>query len=633
MNHRKRCKGDNPTLSHPPKPHLTVRVGVTGHRPEKLNGTAVDNVERRISEVFAAIEDIGTKILTENTDFYAQETPIVRLVSGFAEGADQIAVARRLEGWRTEALLPFPRQEFAKDFAESEEGGGSDRTPRLEEALQKADVITELPTPPESRERGYANMGSLLLGQIDVLIAVWDGKRARPGGTGSVVKAAFADGVPVIWISTIEDHPASMLDTFEPDGHPTASGLDCCNGPLRESLIPIFGASRRPHDPSSGVDKPAALLDFLEEKWPRGTLWAAYDLYNRLCSKKWPRLWIGTTPIEKRMHEWDDFIAAAPPAGDLSKRIFEILLLRFIWADTLAIYYANAYRSTYVLGYILSFVAVSIALAGVFVHHEDLDVKAILVGIEFGVVAMIVWIVGSGRKKRRHERWLDYRILAEALRHMRFLAYIGEFGRIRSILPAMVRQSWVLWYIRSTARELGMPCAQLDENYQWNLLNATRTHEVQGQMEHHRVNHEVTERMNHALHVVGNGCFFATLFLLLLFVLCWLIMKVLGHEDGEKMKEWLIAIKPWLIVAGAGLPALGAALSGIRVQGDFEGAGERSKRTVEALHLLSLNFEKAGKTLEFETTSDTLVKAARILSEDLVAWQELYGRKRLTLPA
>ena len=32
-------------------------------------------------------------------------------------------------------------------------------------------------------------------------------------------------------------------------------------------------------------------------------------------------------------------------------------------------------------------------------------------------------------------------------------------------------------------------------------------------------------------------------------------------------------------------------------------------------------------------TADTLIETVRVMSEDLAAWQELYGRKRLNLPA
>ena len=80
-----------------------------------------------------------------------------------------------------------------------------------------------------------------------------------------------------------------------------------------------------------------------------------------------------------------------------------------------------------------------------------------------------------GRRWLWHERWLDYRALAENLRHGRFLSFVSEFGRIRGE-PAGVEQReppWMLWYVRATMREIGLPNATLDGTYQWRLLNAT----------------------------------------------------------------------------------------------------------------------------------------------------------------
>ena len=36
---------------------------------------------------------------------------------------------------------------------------------------------------------------------------------------------------------------------------------------------------------------------------------------------------------------------------------------------------------------------------------------------------------------------------------------------------------------------------------------------------------------------------------------------------------------------------------------------------------------------QLDHTAEILIETARILSEDIAAWQELYGRKRLNLPA
>ena len=71
----------------------------------------------------------------------------IRLISGFAEGADQIAIAACPADWTVEAILPFPKDEYLKDFEQSAAGDGRDVRGELLASLARAAVVTELPTP------------------------------------------------------------------------------------------------------------------------------------------------------------------------------------------------------------------------------------------------------------------------------------------------------------------------------------------------------------------------------------------------------------------------------------------------------------------------------------------------------
>ena len=110
---------------HPPKPRLTLRVGITGHRPNKLPKSDLPRIERQLREVFAAIEAAVAKAYDANKAVYAGAPSAgakpyrIRLISGFAEGADQMAVAACPADWTVEAILPFPKDEYLKDFEQS----------------------------------------------------------------------------------------------------------------------------------------------------------------------------------------------------------------------------------------------------------------------------------------------------------------------------------------------------------------------------------------------------------------------------------------------------------------------------------------------------------------------------------
>jgi hypothetical protein len=190
----------------PTKPHLSLRVGITGHRPNKLSRAELPRIERQLREVYAAIEAIVAKAAGKNAQPYR-----IHLVSGFAEGADQIATAVCPTDWIVEAVLPFPKDEYLKDFERSAAGDGRDVREEFLASLARATVVTELPSSADPRDRAYLLCGRFMLQQIDMLIAVWDGEPPRPGGTGEIVKDAVDGGTPVVWLTTGADEPVSFI--------------------------------------------------------------------------------------------------------------------------------------------------------------------------------------------------------------------------------------------------------------------------------------------------------------------------------------------------------------------------------------------------------------------------------------
>src|SRR3982074_1968619 len=143
--------------AHPPKPRLTVRVGITGHRPNKLDAASVPPTRQQLVDVFAAIEQAAAGIRKDAASFYTDAPPAFRLISGFAEGADQMAVAACPSGWPIDAIPPFPQGEYLKDFAASADDGRDVRAEFV--GRRKRDsAVTHLPEPQTGmRDQGYAN--------------------------------------------------------------------------------------------------------------------------------------------------------------------------------------------------------------------------------------------------------------------------------------------------------------------------------------------------------------------------------------------------------------------------------------------------------------------------------------------
>lgn len=633
----------------PPKPRLTLRVGVAGHRRDKLDAEAVGRIEPRLKALFEAIDAATKQVLDANLDCYAKEDPAIRLVSGFAQGTDLIAIRLRPAGWQVEAILPFARDIYVETF--EGEGAADDRA-IFADLLNTAVAVTELAAAPpvtghkhphgadgETRGHGLADAASYFLRQVDVLVVAWDGQPPRTAGTGAMAKHAFENGIPVIWVSTKQDVVPRLIKGFDERGRPIAPQVDCIRGPLAAVLQSILGGPSTTTG-EARISARGALQDFYKERWRQRCYLPLFDLLKRFASGQKLRYVIRLPSFADACQEWKGFLTDTPEADDLRGRVGNVLLPRYAWADSLAVYFSHCYRSTYVLAYTFSALAVFIALTGLFTHSHNK--KAAIVLAELVVIGIIIAMIWYGRRLRWHERWLDYRALAERLRHGRFLAFVSEFGQAQKTSDDAtgVELPWMLWYLRATMREIGLPTAVLDGTYQWRLLNATLTHEINGQVDYHEATSKSVHAIDHMLHRIGVICFVTTFAVLCLFLLGYVAELAMRpfqplHDSAERLFGGSVdGFKTAMIFFSAGLPALGAAVYSIRIHGDFEGFKLRSIATAGALRSLQREYRTAmDREIDLEATADTLIRTARLMSEDLAAWQDLYGRKRLMLPA
>jgi hypothetical protein len=685
-------EAERPSRIRPPKPHLTLRVAITGHRPKshKFPASSFDFVQQRLRDVFAVIDTTLAAIVKHDGDKYSGEPPTVRLVSGLAEGADQMAVEAMRDKWTLEAILPFPHESYADDFKQSASDGHRDVSEAFESASKKASTTVAFPDDPLIRQEhltrdenpseywrrrtpGYIRLGRFLLRQTDVLVAVWDGEREEgPAGTAEVVRAAVDAGIPIVWISSINNTVARMVEDIDDDERPVAPDADCLRGSLARAIHSLVslptGNDGAVLFKSSKEGPPACerLHAFLKEQWPQPSSWITYDLFKRCIEGASLRFRIMPDTFESYRARWEDMAREIPPAGDLPQRILEVVVPRYAWADALAVDLSNRYRAAYFNCYLLAASAVFIALLGLFGHDYapelQLTLKFVLVSIELILIGTIVYIIWRGRRERWHEKWLEYRALAEMLWEVRFLSYLGEYGRVQRIgdlQPAPTR--WFLWYFYATVREIGLPNALLDGAYQKSMLEFFSKHVVANQIKWNERNAETLLRMHDWLHRAGAACFLLTCVILVFFFVGWGLYAVGMLMDGKNLGDivgvggtailienvkqpgtmspietlglWLFALKNWVTFGAALLPTFGAAFAGIRDTADFMRFANRSRETAAALQDLQRDVAHAKRKLSLDVTGNVLLSTAQVLSEDLTAWQSVYGHKRLDLPA
>jgi hypothetical protein len=163
-------------------------------------------------------------------DLHGPRAGRLAAVSSVAAGADMLfgqAALERSVPWLV--LLPFGREEFAKDFT-------PEQWSEAEALMQRAASIQVGP-PTGSRDEAYLETGLRTVDECDVLVAVWNGNPAAgTGGTAEVVAYARQVGRPLVWIHSetgaiVQERmdklpaPEPLPATPEPTGQATVAAL------------------------------------------------------------------------------------------------------------------------------------------------------------------------------------------------------------------------------------------------------------------------------------------------------------------------------------------------------------------------------------------------------------------------
>jgi hypothetical protein len=293
-------------------------------------------------------------------------------------------------------------------------------------------------------------------------------------------------------------------------------------------------------------------------------------------------------------------------------------------ADHLAVYYSLVYRSTYVFNFLIAAVAVALALSGVFVHEPA--AKSYLVTAELVLIIgiLVTWL--HGRRRQWHRHWIEYRRLAESLRHMRILAPLGSEGPVARPGFDVDEQDWINWYAWSLRRLLPLPDRTVDAAYLTAARDTVRSAEITRQIEYHSQNAKRVDKIGHRIHHTGQLLFGITGGLCFLFVgLVWFG----GLRDvAQPYRDLILGTFTFL---SALLPTFGSAIGAIYVQGDFRTVAEQSQRT--AKRLTAIDTILADEPLILARLADRIEKASDVMMSDVLEWQIVFRTRPLSLPA
>src|SRR3989442_579631 len=161
-------------LSSPPRPPLAFRVGIVGHRPERLASADLPKLGSVLSGILGVVREDVLSFGQQQPYLFSPQPSMLRAISPLAEGVDRIFAEQALElGYDLCCPLPFPREEFEKDFL-PDVAMEPDSLNRFRNLISRASTVFELDGDRQGHGREYGACGHVVVNQSDLLIIVWD---------------------------------------------------------------------------------------------------------------------------------------------------------------------------------------------------------------------------------------------------------------------------------------------------------------------------------------------------------------------------------------------------------------------------------------------------------------------------
>jgi hypothetical protein len=561
---------------------------------------------------------------------------ILRALSPLAEGGDRLFASAALEaGYTLTAVLPFPREEYELDFAPDKAlvPGALDG---FRDLLTKAETVFELDGTRGDESYAYQIAGEVVLNQSDLLIVVWDGERKNlRGGTEVILDAALGRGVPVVWIDAKAPHHWQLVtdqrhlrDLLGDEGETITLSDSSDRATLSAVVRRLLQFPEAPAavEHAHRLDNPnkgwKAYLREKQASWNPSILWKWFR--DLLGHNRWKPPSTQVTPYEEAV------VADWPRQTDHPvARVIDQLRPFYAWPDKLADRYADGYRSAFVMAYLLAALAVAFALAPAALAMKEHSAGEIIFAVlECLAILLIFFVVVLGRKRDWHQRWLDYRLLAEIVRHQRLVAPLGGQRAAPSVPDHLASYgdpatSWMGWYARSLERAIGLPSAQVDRAYLERSLADIRAL-LNGQIGFHQTTAKRCHKIEHRLHTFELILFVGTL------VCC------LAHIAG-----WLgvFHIRGAVLTFFCGFfPVLGASLAGITNQGEFRRIGQQSRSMADRLQVQLQDLENlaarvAATDQDPEQWSADIANAAsesaRMMVTEVLGWRVIFQDRPL----
>jgi len=317
-----------------------------------------------------------------------------------------------------------------------------------------------------------------------------------------------------------------------------------------------------------------------------------------------------------------------------SSQTCHILFAQFLRADHLAIRYANAHRSSFILIYCLgAFALINAAIAIGFAKVGWLALTSAL--LEFFALVGIFKLYKNDHNKKYHIKWLEYRSLAEMLRMAPLLNSVGITQSARGFErhrkqhePELasrhnVGRIWLIIFTESLMRWVNFDRVKISHK---NLRSAKiflREKILKSQISYHQNN-------AHKMHIVGHnlGHFSFILFVLaFVFVSGKLLTKFLASMHWGIDEVMLSQAGHGLGVLAAVCPMIGSAAFAIRNHAEFDISSQRSLAMLKNLKGDIDALDNMPEPIQYDKLVELTVKTSLTMQSETADWLEIYEVK------
>jgi hypothetical protein len=444
---------------------------------------------------------------------FSKDTPLVSVLTGDAVGSDTVIRDAALARKNANDTVDYEHIRVTTEApSEVPDGLGVGRPrakdPALEAKLKAKTLLNRNEAQAQAeivrkRAHAYRAQSEALRHHCDILLAIWDPEtEGKAGGTSESVEAALREHIPVIAIRLTgrEEAEIHLLETLRHLQALQNIGTDRPAVKWRVELHrvltyllsfpdPTPENGHDSHGPSTAYRPRAAFAAFCEDEpltplWP-GRLWKWFDVFFKLEAGQ-RQLQMEEDSEERAFLE----VAVAKTQDDLKKAREGLLKQgspsrlppepcrkegapqgyesRYNRARSRAAssgmsgIYGDAHRGGIILSYLLAAIAVVLAVIGgiMHTHHAPGWTQALVAAVEVVAILVMYALSVCSRAEGWNAAYTDTRILAEALRMMKFLGPLGVHTPLPR-LPYYVQKSedaanpdrlWSIWYFRALVR-------------------------------------------------------------------------------------------------------------------------------------------------------------------------------------